>query len=271
MQPKFGIERERQNHLFYKEYTNDKGAFHFHSQIELYFVDAGEMEVFVNQQRRMLQAGQMSVALSYDAHAYRTPQQSRSSVLIIPPYACQEFIAAIRNKRVLHPFITDREKVAEIKRCIQQMHQQHVNEITQRGYLYVILGMIMDHVGFEALEEPIDTQLSSRLLFYINDNFKTTITLASLAAHFGYSESYLSRYFKSCFGIGINQYLAIVRLKNVLTLMQEPENSITYCAFESGFNSMRTFYRVFYQEFQCTPREYLAHPPKAVVHGSAKH
>ena len=64
MRAKFGIERERHNKLYYKSYTNDKGAFHFHSQIELYFVDDGEMEVVVGNRRRTLQGGQMSVAPS---------------------------------------------------------------------------------------------------------------------------------------------------------------------------------------------------------------
>ena len=110
MHAEFGILRERHNKLFYKSYQNDKGAFHFHSQIELYFVDEGEMEVVVNRQRRILKGGEMSVALSFDAHAYKTPEASKSSVLIIPPYICEEFISAIRHKRVTNPFVTDRDK-----------------------------------------------------------------------------------------------------------------------------------------------------------------
>ena len=44
MHPRFGIERERNNSLFFKKYSNDRCLFHFHSQIELYFVDEGEMD-----------------------------------------------------------------------------------------------------------------------------------------------------------------------------------------------------------------------------------
>ena len=45
MHAEFGLKRESDNSLFYKEWKNDNGIFHFHSQIELYFVDEGEMEV----------------------------------------------------------------------------------------------------------------------------------------------------------------------------------------------------------------------------------
>lgn len=257
MQAKFGIERERHNKLYYKEYNNDKGAFHFHSQIELYFVDDGEMEVFVNNQRKILKKGEMSVSLSYDAHAYRTVNYSKSSVLIIPPYICEDFISAIKHKRVVNPFICDSDTVKQIKACFNEIKKGNINEIKLLGYVYVILGIIMESICFETTEEVIEPELSSKILFYINENYKNNITLESIASNFGYSQNYISRYFKACFDIGINQYINIIRLKNALMLMHEKKYSITYCALESGFNSMRTFYRVFYNQFQCAPRDYF--------------
>ena len=257
MQAKFGIERERQNKLFYKSYQNDKGAFHFHSQIELYFVDEGEMEVTVNNHNRLLKAGEMSVALSFDAHAYKTPSASKSSVLIIPSYMCEEFISAIKHKRVTNPFILDKSKVTKIKECIEEISKDGINDIKLHGYIYVILGIVIENISFESATEAIEPSLSSKLLFYINDNSKSDISLSSLSHHFGYSESYISRYFKSCFGIGISQYITMLRLKNAVMLMHENKGNITYCALESGFNSLRTFYRAFYNEFNCSPKEYF--------------
>ena len=94
MKAMFGIERERHNKLFYKEYKNDKGVFHFHSQIELYFVTEGEMEIYVGNQGRTVCAGEMSVALSYEPHSYKTPESSaskpapNSSIGTICPRTC---------------------------------------------------------------------------------------------------------------------------------------------------------------------------------------
>ena len=258
MQPEFGIKREKQNHLFYKEYTNDKCLFHFHSQIELYFVDGGEMEMLVNNHRKKLCAGELSVALSYDAHAYRTPSESKSSVFIIPSFMCEEFISEVKHKRVSNPFIGDREVIAKIKEYIHEITCKKPNHIKLKGYIYLILGLITENLSFEEAQEAVDTQLSSKILFYINENFRESITLNSIASHFGFSASYISRYFKSCFNIGINQYITVIRLKNALMLMHEEKHSLTYCALESGFNSMRTFYRVFASEFGCSPKEYIA-------------
>ena len=257
MQARFGIERERQNNLFYKSYQNDKGTFHFHSQIELYFVDEGEMEVTVNNRTGLLKEGEMSVALSFDAHAYKTPENSKSSVLIIPAFMCEEFISSIKHKRVTTPFILNKTAVKKIKDCILEITKEDINDIKLRGYIYVILGTVMENLCFETVSETLEPSLSAKLLFYINDNSKNDISLPSLSHHIGYSESYLSRHFKSCFNIGISQYITMVRLKSAIMLMHEKKGNITYCALESGFNSVRTFYRAFQNEFNCSLKEYF--------------
>ena len=68
---------------------------------------------------------------------------------------------------------------------------------------------------------------------------------------------FISKYFKSNLDIGLIRYINILRLKNAIKLMLTKQYNITQCAMESGFNTLRTFYRVFSEEFSCTPKEYL--------------
>lgn len=257
MEARFGIERERNNHLFYKKYLNDKGIPHFHSQIEIYFVDDGEMEVVVNGQRKVLKSGELSVALSYDAHSYKTPQYSRSSVLIIPNDMCKEFSAIMHHKKAKNHFITDSETVKKIKDHYEEIVNNDNNKIKLLGHIYIILGILADSI---CLENSSDTEpeLISKLLFYINENYKNDISLTALSSAFGYSPSYISKYFRNTLGVGINHYITMLRLKNSITMMKEDKLSITHCALESGFNSVRTFYRAFCEEFNCSPREYMS-------------
>ena len=73
----------------------------------------------------------------------------------------------------------------------------------------------------------------------------------------GYSPNYVAESFRSCFQMGLSRYINTVRLKNAMALMRKGEKNVTECAMESGFSSLRTFYRVFTEELGCTPREYL--------------
>ena len=200
----------------------------------------------------------MSVTLSYDAHTYRSAGDSVSSLLIIPVDYCEIFLEKIKNKKPADPFLCHGPTVKELRECSSRIVESADNRLKTVGYIYVMLGIISEHMSFKDISRDIDTRLSSQILLYINDNFRGDVSLSSISARFGYTPGYISRYFKECFNVGINRYIRIIRLKNAVMLMHENKNSITYCALESGFNSMCTFYRSFYEEFGCNPKDYLS-------------
>ena len=198
----------------------------------------------------------MAVVLSYDAHLFRSVCPSRSSILIIPSDLCREFAMAVQNRQTKNPFICEEAAVKQIRSLVDAIRFDCGNEVKRRGYLYVILGIVLENIFLETVENPVDTELSSRILFYLNEHFREEISLQSLSANFGYSASYLSRYFKDSVGIGINRYVNLLRLRNALLLLREGKYTHMDCALESGFSSVRTFYRVFQREFCCAPHAY---------------
>lgn len=257
MQPNFNITRESNNILYFDTYSDDSCQLQFHSQIEIYFVDEGSMDMYVGGEFKTLYAGQFSIALSYEPHAYKTPKTSSSSVLLIPPYLCEEFISHIEGKKLNSHFITDQKVYNEVKGCFEHLSDPNISYVKTIGYINVILGIILENSQFTEGSAPTNTELATKILFYLHQNFKNDISPASVAKHFGYSNSYISRYFKSCFNITLIRYLNILRLKNAVMLMHGGKGDITNCAFESGFSSMRTFYRAFNNEFKMPPSEYI--------------
>ena len=114
MQAKLNLEREIKNTLAYGITRASSVSMHFHSQVELYLVLKGEVEVIVNGNHRTLCAGQMSIALSYDAHSYKKRGDAESFYLIIPTDTCSEFIKLLSGRRALLPFIDDESTIKTV-------------------------------------------------------------------------------------------------------------------------------------------------------------
>lgn len=257
MQAQFHLLREQANHLEYSQRQNPDIGMHFHSQIEIYLILKGEIEVWINDQHTVLQPGDMSVAFSYDAHSYRTIQPAECMYLIIPTDMCGEFRSLFAGKHADNPFIRDPSAFETVRNAVQTL-LDGANELIERGCIYLTLGTLYDRLSFEGSTERQNPHASAQLLIYINEHFKSEITLSTLASAFGYNPSYLSRYFKETFGVGFNRYVTMLRLREAVLLLRTGTKSVAACALESGFRSLRSFYRSFFEEFGCTPREYLA-------------
>lgn len=170
---------------------------------------------------------------------------------------CPEFVAATEHKRITDPFIRDKDKVARIKAAISALCARGINDIERRGYIYVVLGIVMGALDF-APATSLDGSIASRMLSYVNENYKNDIAPASISEHFGYNRSYVSRFFRDSFGIGMKKHLTLFCLKNAVMLLDGEIHSITYCVLDSGFGLVGSFYPAFRDEFGCTPKEYPA-------------
>ncbi|MBQ8432513.1 MAG: helix-turn-helix transcriptional regulator [Clostridia bacterium] len=138
-----------------------------------------------------------------------------------------------------------------------ELEKDDLNAVEQAGYIRVILGTALRHITLENGKPQGDIDLPTKLLLYINEHFKEDLSTEGIAKEMGYSRRYVVECFHSNFQIGINRYINTVRLKNALLMMRENKHTVTECAMESGFSSLRTFYRVFAEECGCSPKEYF--------------
>ena len=256
MKAKFLLQREVKNYLEHQRVKDSTFDVHFHSQIELYVVLDGAIEIIVNNHKRVLKKGEFSVALSYDTHGYRTVNSSEVYFLSIPTGYCGDFLTLSANKRLPSPFIDDPESYDLVLEMIERLFRAS-NEMERRGYVYVILGAILEKMTSEPRVENAENKFSAEMLIYISEHFKEELDLTSLALHFGYNPSYLSRSFSQTFGLSFGRYLTMLRLREFILLIRNRDMSVTECALECGFGSMRSFYRAFRDEFGCSPKEYI--------------
>ena len=256
MQADFLLKRELVKELEYGRDRCPNFIVHFHSHIEIYLIRSGAVEILVNDQRKVLHSGEISVAFSYDAHGYRTTGEGEADYLIIPTSYCAEILPALTGKRMSSPFINDPKTYQIVSECMEKI-KEDVHDVARRGYVYVILGALLGHASQDVGSVASSPRCSADILIYISEHFREELALSEIAKEFGYHPSYLSRMFRQTFSISFGRYLTMLRLREVVLLLRAGNKSITECAMESGFGSMRSFYRSFHDEFGCTPSEYF--------------
>jgi transcriptional regulator GlxA family with amidase domain len=87
--------------------------------------------------------------------------------------------------------------------------------------------------------------------------------IARLAGVSGVSEAHFARSFKDAFGVPPHRYLLTRRIERARALLRDTDRSITEIAFETGWNSLGTFGRIFRDVTGQSPSELRAHEKAA--------
>ena len=92
---------------------------------------------------------------------------------------------------------------------------------------------------------------------YIRENFYKKIRLEDVAGLTTYSSRQFVRYFRQIMKMSFTHYVNILRITEAQKRLNDKNSTIASACFESGFNELAYFYRVFKQITGSTPRRYL--------------
>ncbi|TMV43042.1 AraC family transcriptional regulator [Paenibacillus mesophilus] len=93
-------------------------------------------------------------------------------------------------------------------------------------------------------------------LHYVHAHYTERLTLDMVAKHLHISESYVSRMFRERTGRSFLEYVHQLRIDSAASMLVTTDRTIMDIAFDTGFESPRTFYRVFKEVRGQSPKEY---------------
>ncbi len=128
-------------------------------------------------------------------------------------------------------------------------HRFAVYEISPEAARRSYIRDRLQNVDTERLESVL-TDLMERRRLYCDED----LSLRSLAMHAGVSYRQLSEYLNTSKRQSFQAYVQGYRLSHAKHLLKtRPDLNVTRIAFESGFNSLASFYRVFKKEERTNP------------------
>ncbi len=237
---------------------------HFHSSIELIYTTKGSMSALVDGVHYEVKKDHMLIVSSYEVHHYYTPEESDIIITIVP----LNFVPSLEKNLSKKTFAatlyhdTGKEFHTLLSMLSTSIHQ--LGKEALQGYCQLILGLLIDKVGLKEQPLPINASLSRNILSYIQNHYTTSITMSGMAETFGYSRSYLSKIFKESFNCTFLEYISSLRCRKAAMLLKEKDSSILEISMMSGFDCVRTFYRVFKKHYHMTPSQYAKNQEKQV-------
>lgn len=231
---------------------------HLHKQLELIYVLHGNVQVTINDVTLDLLPGDISIAFPNTIHSISTADRSDILLIIFDSYLVEDYSSRLMNYKPTFPFMRSENQHQDISYCIQNLmkiNMLSINYTLLKSYLTIILCHLLDKLELAEMRHD-DIDLVQQVLEYIDNHYTETITLDSMATNLNASKFYLSRIFSNKLKTTFNQYLNNRRVQLARHLLISTELSITEISYQAGFDSTRTFYRVFKDQSGVTPKEY---------------
>lgn len=241
------------SHAWYAH--NDHFTPHFHHSIELVYVLSGQLKATLDGAEYTVGANTMLINSSYTVHGYETPTESDSIVAIIPLAQVPTARPLLSKKSFTSPLCPD-DADGTLGMLMRMLVSCRENPLAARGICYTLLGLLVERVGLVEARPNRKTSFIRDVLEYVQQHHTEAISVAQLAAQFGYSRSRFSYLFHAHLGYTVSEYISALRCQHAAQLLRETDMAVSDVAMAVGFESLRTFYRTFKNQYDMTPNQY---------------
>ncbi len=252
-----------------------KVGVHWHSELELIIILSGRGELFCEGVRTAFAAGDILFILPKRLHGLfvQTGGSFKFNSIVFSP---KMLLGALpdRSDRDYLLWLTESNAPAffkigqsaaeyqKIYRCVCSV-MQRAKIGTALQDLYLKSDLFLFFALFFERQKPAQPALKAAggalilpALKYIQSHCESAVTVRQLARACSLSPSYFMACFKRAVGLPAMQYLNLVRVEKACNLLTGTKKSVAQIAFETGFENLSNFNRVFKKAVGLTPLQY---------------
>lgn len=250
---------------------------HWHSAIELFYVEKGSIEyhtpsgtcIFPEGSARMVNSNVLHMTIS----SKNEPETVQLLHLFDPIFIAGDIGSRI-ERNYISPIInaSELEFVSLYPDCkkheafIKQIHDSFLLSDSESGYELKLRSVLSEiWLSFFELAQPLlknrnhNNRHSDKIklmLSYIQTHFTEKLTVSEIASSAYLSERECYRIFKNYLHVSPIDYLNSYRIQVACQMLQTGTQSITYISHECGVGSSSYFGKLFKEYVGCTPLEY---------------
>lgn len=240
------------NYCYAKISNSPFAELHFHQATEMILVKSGKLHATIGDTEYVLLPGQGCFVDRLTLHAYSHSTPDTKAYVLVGDYALWEgALNAVNGKP---PVVFNYDDYSIIERTVQLYSNEKARLTSFLGAVYMICSQLAVEGKLADSQEHQHSFDISPVLYYIDENFRSKITLTDLAKRFGYTPQYFSKIFHRYMNVNLTEYVNAKRVSFAHAMLGS-NKTVADIAEESGFSSTVSFYRAYKKAFGKLPRD----------------
>lgn len=236
---------------------------HFHYKIEILYCLKGKIKIGIDGENIVLAKNDFIFINSGIVHSTVNEGNCLYYNSSIPRFSLLPAIKTLPDDYIL--LHDDDETIKHMLKSLRDRSDRFfVKPISQQETAFVtsvansIISFFAMNSG-KALPRPRRDDSLLEMISYIFDNYRDPkLDTAAVAQRFGFTPRMLSDQFNSDLHVGVKRYIDILRINDAKFQLISTTDNIDAIAERVGFDSVRSFYRVFQKLTGVTPGDYRA-------------
>ena len=245
---------------------------HYHEDVELVTVKTGKMAYSVNGKLVTLYEGDTIFVNSNQIHYSLSLDDMTATyvIFIVNPSILNSSVAI--EMQALQPILNNpnlsylrfrniNENTKEIRNIMLSLPDVRRDPFQITRKLFDIWEIILNQSkSYGMLDEEAQTDIHTKsfkaMMYYIQQNYKESITLEDISMSGSISKSLCNKVFHKYVGDSPVNYLLNYRVRKVAELLRTTNLSLSEIASLTGFNGTSYMSEMFKKSFQMSPRDY---------------
>jgi AraC-like DNA-binding protein len=173
-------------------------------------------------------------------------EKTLKSASCVTSFDIQKLASFLHVFDKLHNFFLNRSSVQE----------ERISILEIQSLIQFIIARMIDE---KRIDISVDNHNINRLipaLDYINENYRSNVSLAELAELCHYSPNYFNRLFRSTLNMTPLNYIQKRRMEDATRLLVYTDKQVKEVARETGYEDPAYFSRLFVQTYKMSPGSY---------------
>lgn len=232
---------------------------HIHSHLELIYMEEGSSVATVDNKNFLIEKGDLFLSFPNQIHYYHDRCAVKGYLFIFSPDLLKDFKEIFQTQIPHSPIIKCPQLPLDLRSRLKKIRNKNRSDssfekIAAKGDLLSLLAELLPKMTL--VNTPTVHDSIKSVLTYCSENYTEPLTLEQISKELHLNKYYISHIFNERLNISFTDFINSLRIEHACNLLERSSN-ITDVALSSGFSSVRTFNRVFVQNMEMTPRDYV--------------